>query len=190
VSLAPQRPARYNGAVLVRPSQVIPGVAHLLLDKHQDQRGFFMETYRASWFPEVAFVQANLSQSSPPTLRGLHYHLRQEDLWLIPSGRAFVALVDLREGQGHLTVETFELEGARAVHIPVGVAHGFLAQTDLLMSYLVTNYYDGTDELGVAWDDPEIAVPWPIEAPILSERDSRNPRWAEVPSEHRPGGAP
>ncbi|MGH8937581.1 MAG: dTDP-4-dehydrorhamnose 3,5-epimerase family protein [Acidimicrobiia bacterium] len=162
-------------------------MTHLDFSKHEDERGFFMETYRASWFPGSDFLQGNVSRSSRGVLRGLHYHLRQEDLWTIPLGRAFVALVDLRaEGDSYLAVETFELGEAQAVHIPVGVAHGFYAQTELVMSYLVTNYYDGSDELGVSWDDVEIAVPWPTEAPILSDRDRRNSRWADVPAELRP----
>ncbi|MGH9051850.1 MAG: dTDP-4-dehydrorhamnose 3,5-epimerase family protein [Acidimicrobiia bacterium] len=173
--------------MLARPSDLIPGVTHLALSRHQDDRGFFIETFRASWFPGSSYLQANLSQSSQGVLRGLHYHLRQEDLWMIPSGRAFVALADLRGGSdAHLAVETFELEGPQAVHIPVGVAHGFYAHTELLMSYLVTSYYDGSDELGVAWDDPQLAVPWPAGEPLLSGRDRGNPRWAEVPAERRP----
>ena len=152
-----------------------------------DERGFFMETFRASWLPHLDFVQANLSRSDAGVLRGLHYHQRQEDLWLIPEGRATVGLVDLRSGSStYLRAEMFQLSGPNAVLIPIGVAHGFYAETPLLMSYLVTGYYDGTDELGVAWNDPEIAMPWPVSEPILSERDRGNVPWAEVPPELRP----
>lgn len=168
-------------------SPTIKGVRHLHLDRHEDARGFFMETFRADWFPDMDFVQGNLSSSRPGALRGLHYHLRQEDLWMIPSGEAWVALLDLREDSPtYRAVETFELSGPRALYIPIGVAHGFYAQTDLLMSYLVTNYYDGTDELGVAWNDPELGIEWPTNEPMLSERDQRNPPWSEVPKERRP----
>ena len=146
-----------------------------------------METWRREWLPASDFVQANLSSSAKGVLRGLHYHRRQEDLWLIPSGTAMVALVDLRESSStYLAVEAFDLEGAHAVHIPIGVAHGFLALTPVLMSYLVTQVFDGSDELGVAWDDPDIGVAWPIEAPILSARDLSNPLWRDVPPERRP----
>lgn len=173
-----------------RLSQVIEGVSHLDLEQHGDERGFFMETFRASWFPGVTFVQGNLSRSAAGVLRGLHYHLHQDDLWLVPAGTAFAALVDLRrDSSTYLAVETFDLSGGRAVYIPTGVAHGFYARDDLLMTYLVTNYYDGSDELGVAWDDPSLGVSWPTADPVLSARDRNNVRWAEVAVESRPGGA-
>ena len=171
----------------LRASDLIPGVTHLQLQQFPDDRGFFMETWRASWLPESTFVQGNLSSSQQGVLRGLHYHLRQEDLWFIPRGIAWVALVDLRaHSPAYLQVETFELSGANAVHIPIGVAHGFYATDDLLMSYLVTGYYDGTDELSVTWDDPDIGISWPTSDPILSTRDQTNPRWSDVPPELRP----
>jgi dTDP-4-dehydrorhamnose 3,5-epimerase len=75
-----------------------------------------------------------------------------------------------------------DLEGERdrGVFIPPGVAHGFASLTDVLLWYLVDNYYNPNDELGVAWDDPEIAAPWGIENPVLSARDQSNPRRAEL----------
>ena len=174
----------------LRPSDVIDGVTHIALDRHGDDRGFLMETFRAAWLPDHHFVQANLSKSSAGVLRGFHYHLRQEDLWLVPHGTASVALVDLREpSPTYLKVERFSLGGPHAVLIPIGVAHGFFAETDMLMSYLVTNYYDGSDERGVAWDDPDIGVTWPVPEPVLSDRDQSNPRWADVPAADRPGGS-
>ena len=166
---------------------MISGVRHLHLDRFDDERGFFAEFFRASWFPESQFVQGNVSSSRRGVLRGLHYHLRQQDLWSVATGTAFGALVDLRESSPtYLAVETFELESARAIQIPEGVAHGFLAVTDLVVGYLVTNYHDGSDEHGVAWDDPDFRIPWPVEAPILSERDRTNPRWSVVATELRP----
>ena len=174
----------------LKPSEVIDGVIHIALDRHGDDRGFLMETFRAEWLPDHTFVQANLSKSAPGVLRGFHYHLRQEDLWLVPHGIASVALVDLRsDSDTYLKVERFKLSGPHAVLIPIGVAHGFFAETEMLMSYLVTNYYDGSDELGVAWDDPDIGAMWPVAAPTLSERDQANKRWADVPDADRPGGA-
>jgi dTDP-4-dehydrorhamnose 3,5-epimerase len=133
------------------------------------------------------FVQANLSTSSPGVLRGLHLHRRQQDHWLVTAGRAFVALVDVRPMLadpvgGSPIVETRELVEDEWVDIPVGVAHGFLALTVLELIYFVTNEYDGSDELGFAWDDPQANVPWPElgEALVLSERDQTNPRLAEL----------
>ncbi len=174
----------------LRESDVIDGVIHIAFDRHHDDRGFFMETFRAEWLEGFRFVQSNLSSSSAGVLRGMHYHLRQEDLWFIPRGEAVVALADLRaDSPTYLKVEQFELSGPNAVLIPIGVAHGFYAVTELLMSYLVSNYYDGSDELSVAWDDPDLGITWPGYEPILSTRDRTNPRWADVPDELRPGSA-
>lgn len=146
-----------------------------------------METFRRSWFADSEFVQGNLSRSDQGVLRGLHYHTRQEDLWLIPHGKALVTLVDLRASSPSFQqVEQFELYGSKAVHIPVGVAHGFYAIEPTLMSYLVTNYYDGSDELGVLWSDPDLAIDWQVDDPVLSERDQQNPKWADVPEGLRP----
>jgi dTDP-4-dehydrorhamnose 3,5-epimerase-like enzyme len=117
-------------------------------------------------------------------LRGLHLHRRQLDHWVVARGRAFVALVDVRPmlaGAPTSRVETRELGEDEWVDIPTGVAHGFLALEPLQLVYLVTNPYDGSDELGFAWDDPVAAVPWPpVRAsadgrPILSDRDRSNP---------------
>ena len=100
-----------------------------------------------------------------------------------------VGLADLR--QESLTVgasETLEIGDSNemGVFIPSGVAHGFYALTDATLTYIVDNYYDGADELGVAWDDPELSVPWNAESPILSPRDRQNPRWREIPMEKMP----
>jgi len=167
----------------------LPGVSYGHIDRHGDDRGSFRELWRAEAFPGEAFVQANLSTSAVGVLRGLHLHRRQTDLWVVAEGRAFVALVDARpavEGTGPARVETRVFDADDWVLIPRGVAHGFLALDALSLVYLVTNTYDGTDELGFAWDDPAVAVPWPtIPAtpdgrPILSGRDLTNPSLAEL----------
>jgi dTDP-4-dehydrorhamnose 3,5-epimerase len=136
------------------------------------------------------FVQANLSTSVVGALRGLHYHRRQLDRWVVASGRAFVALTDVRPvvaGEGPAVVETRELGPDDWVEIPAGVAHGFLALEPLELIYLVTAEFDDTDELGFAWDDPAVGVPWPTVVPgtvdgrpILSGRDRSNPPLAEL----------
>jgi dTDP-4-dehydrorhamnose 3,5-epimerase len=161
--------------------------------RYADSRGSFRELWRAS--TPVAddgttpFVQANLSESAAGVLRGLHVHRRQLDYWVIASGHAFVALVDIRPvlaGDGPPLVETRELAADDWVVIPAGVAHGFLALEPLQMLYLVTNEHDGTDELGFAWDDPAVGVTWPTVPdspdgrPILSERDLTSPSLAEL----------
>ena len=168
-----------------RPPSSLRGVRYGAIVRHADQRGSFRELWRAGDFPDEPFVQANLSTSAAGVLRGLHLHRRQDDLWIVADGRAFVALVDLRpmlDGTGGAPrIETRELGADEWVVIPTGIAHGFLALDPLQLIYLVTNEYDGSDELGFAWDDPAVAVDWPSLAgtpdgrPILSERDGANP---------------
>ena len=134
-------------------------------------------------------MQANLSSSSAGVIRGLHLHRRQLDRWVIGTGRAFVALVDVRPmlaGSPVPVVETRELGADDWVQIPAGVAHGFMALEPVELVYLVTNEYDGTDEAGFAWDDRLAAVPWPLPAPtpdgepILSDRDRMNPSLTQL----------
>jgi len=168
----------------------LAGVRYGAIQRHGDSRGSFRELWRASAFPGRYFVQANLSTSAQGVLRGLHLHRRQDDVWVVAAGRAFVALVDVRplleDANAAPIVETRELPVDHWVEIPTGVAHGFLAVEPLDLVYLVTNEYDGSDELGFAWDDPAVAVPWPLVEgtpdgrPILSGRDGTNPALAEL----------
>ena len=115
---------------LDRPASALAGVRHGAITRHGDERGSFRELWRASAFPDEAFVQANLSTSATGVLRGLHLHRRQTDLWVVGAGRAFVALVDIRpllDGTGSAPlVETRELAADDWVVIPRGIAHGFL----------------------------------------------------------------
>lgn len=180
----------------------LPGVRYGRVVRHADERGAMRELWRAGEAvdldpvdtgsppgAEPAFVQANLSTSRTGVLRGLHFHRRQLDRWLVAEGRAWVALVDVRpmlRGEPRPIVETRELGADEWVVIPAGVAHGFLALEPISLIYFVTNEYDGTDELGFAWNDPLAAVPWPVLGatpdgrPILSERDRSNPSLAEL----------
>lgn len=175
----------------------IPGVRYGTVERHADERGAFRELWRESAVGEIEpahagassdteprFVQANLSTSSAGVVRGLHLHRRQLDRWVIGTGRAFVALVDVRPmlaGAEAPNVETRALAADDWVQIPAGVAHGFMALEPVELIYLVTNEYDGSDEAGFAWDDDLAAVPWPLPAPtpdgrpILSGRDRSNP---------------
>jgi dTDP-4-dehydrorhamnose 3,5-epimerase len=147
--------------------------------------------------PEPAFTQANLSTSSAGVLRGLHLHRRQLDHWIVIEGRALVALVDVRPLMAGTAerplVEVREAPVDSTVTIPAGVAHGFLALEPLELIYLVTNEFDGSDELGFAWDDRLAAVPWPAVAgtpdgrPILSDRDRSNPSLGELVARLRAG---
>jgi dTDP-4-dehydrorhamnose 3,5-epimerase len=181
------------------PRSGLPGVTIDRLTRHADPRGSLREVWRASWYagldpglagrPDAAFVQANASVSAVGVLRGLHLHRRQLDHWVLLEGRAVVALVDVRpmlDGGDRPLVETHDLGADHRLAIPAGVAHGFLAVEPLTLLYLVTNEYDGSDELGFAWDDPIAAVPWPVVAgrpdgaPILSDRDRANPSLTEL----------
>jgi dTDP-4-dehydrorhamnose 3,5-epimerase len=179
---------------LDRPPSTLAGVSYGAIARHVDARGSFRELWRAGEPADAAdgapFVQANQSTSAVGVLRGLHLHRRQLDYWVVSAGRAFVALVDVRpllEGSAlPPNIETRELTPDDWVVIPAGVAHGFLALEPLALLYLVTNRYDGSDELGFAWDDPAVGVPWPAipgasaGRPILSERDASNPSLAEL----------
>ena len=164
----------------------IDGVRIVTLDVYGDLRGRFCEIFRSAAMPET-FVQANHSRSAAGVLRGLHYHRRQADLWYVPAGRAQVGLADLRRRGGTPPTESFVLDAAQptTVFIPPGVAHGYLALTDLDVIYWVTGEYDPGDEHGVAWNDPTLAIPWQIDAdPVVSERDAKNPGldWELVPT--------
>lgn len=134
----------------------------------------------------VKFVQANHSHSAKSVLRGLHWHKHQSDAWYVMNGHAQAMLGDLRTPAEEPAVVAVDLIGGEAepkvLYIPPGVAHGFLAVTDVDLIYWVTGYYDSTDEFGVAWDDPTLNAPWKMRDPILSERDQSNPRlqWKEI----------
>lgn len=175
-------------------SDRIAGVIVVTPEVHGDARGRFVETYRRSWFPEGReMVQGNRSDKQAGALVGLHYHLHQADYWYVPRGRALVGLHDLRAGSptdgATLTLEIGEPETGelhRGVYIPPGVAHGFCALTDMTMTYLVDQYYNAADELGLAWNDPVLGVAWPTNEPILSARDRANPTRAAIPDGRRP----
>ena len=153
--------------------------------EHPDDRGSFTELWRASLtlpFTDQPMVQANLSRSRAGVLRGMHFHLHQADLWLLVEGRAVAALTDVRQALsgGRATSEIVEMSVGDALLIPHQVAHGFLALTDMALVYLVSNEYDGSDEHGFAWDDPDAAIDWPAAPRIISDRDRANPRLSEL----------
>jgi dTDP-4-dehydrorhamnose 3,5-epimerase len=172
------------------PSSVIDDVVLVRPDVHGDQRGRFVETYRRNWFAGGReMVQGNRSEKQAGALVGLHYHLHQADYWYLLRGRARVVLHDLRLGsktEGATEVIELDENVDQGVYIPPGVAHGFSALSDILLTYLVDNYYDPNDELGLAWDDPAVAADWGITDPILSARDQDNPRRSDIPDEIRP----
>lgn len=163
----------------------IDGVILRPLIAHDDERGSFTEVYRREWVPGGDEMrQANLSLSRANVLRGLHFHRKQADYWCIVSGTAFIGLYDLRSGSETVRrkaeIRVSADEERLSLYIPPGVAHGFYAETDIALQYLVDQYFSGEDEFGVAWNDPDVAISWPAEDPILSDRDRQNPPLAEV----------
>jgi len=177
--------------VEIQESSLIRGVKHVRLDTHGDTRGRFTETFRKEWFPERDWgsVQVNLSSSQAGVLRGLHYHFHQVDYWFPVSGQIRAGLFDLRRGsptEGAWETLVLDAETPAGVFIPVGVAHGYVTLSQSVLAYIVDEYFDGSDELGVAWDDPEIGMPWGTKDPVLSGRDRNNPTWQSLKPEMRP----
>ena len=171
----------------IQESETIPGVKIARLRAFEDDRGQFMETFRKDRFPERTWeiVQCNRSDSAAGVLRGLHFHRRQVDYWHVSHGEVRVALADLRRSSpafGAAQILELSQDEPSGLFIPVGVAHGFLATTAATLTYIVDNYYDGGDELGVAWNDPMLEIAWDVVDPILSERDSANPFLSEFSS--------
>ena len=124
---------------------------------------------------------------------GLHFHLHQADYWYALRGQVRVVLHDLRVGsRTDGATEVIDLDGDvdQGVYIPPGVAHGFSSLTDVLLTYLVDNYYDDSDEHGLAWDDPAVGADWGVTDPILSKRDQSNPGRDDIPEEIRPRLSP
>ncbi len=179
-----------DSSLEVVPSDVIAGVVVVRPLSHGADRGRFTETYRRSWFREGReMLQGNRSDKVAGSLVGLHYHLHQADYWYVVRGTARVVLHDLREGSPtDGATLTFDMGDANdcGVYIPPGVGHGFAALTDLTITYLVDQYYNPEDELGVAWDDPALEAEWRLSDPILSDRDRKNPRRSEIPPGRRP----
>jgi len=174
----------------------IPGV--LLIEPHvfKDDRGFFMETYHREKYGEAGmgniFVQDNHSHSRQWTLRGLHYQLRnpQAKLVYVISGKILDVAVDIRHGSptfGRWTGTLLTGENKRQLYIPEGFAHGFCVLSETAdVIYKCTDLYTPGDEYGVIWSDPTIDIVWPIENPILSEKDSQNLKLTDIPKEHLP----
>ena len=174
----------------VTESNSIAGVWHVEPAIHGDSRGLFIETYRREWIPGAReMLQSNRANRQAGAIVGLHYHLHQADYWYVPFGTARVVLHDLRDASPtDGATEVIELSGDnhRGLFIPPGVAHGFRAVTDMVITYLVDGYYNVADELGLAWDDPAVHEAWGIEEPILSARDQANPRRDAIQPRLRP----
>jgi dTDP-4-dehydrorhamnose 3,5-epimerase len=182
--------------VRVLPTR-LPGLVAFEPVVHGDERGFFCETYRGQWQdalglgPGEGFVQDNHSRSSRGVLRGMHFQLGDGlgKLVRCARGRIVDVAVDLRRGSPTYGVwEAVELdeESMREVYVPVGFAHGFCVLSEVAdVIYKQTAYYDPELERGIAWNDPDIGIEWPLPAEELtvSERDSRAPRLSELAGE-------
>lgn len=168
----------------------LPGVLLVEPFVHQDERGFFLETYRAERYAEhgisAPFVQDNHSRSRQGTLRGLHAQLNpaQGKLVRCIAGEIIDVAVDIRLGSptfGQHFATPLTATNFRQLWIPPNFAHGFLVISENAeVEYKVTEPYRPQTELAIAWNDPELAIPWPVLVPSLSNRDAAAPRLAEV----------
>ena len=159
----------------------IAGVRVATLRKFSDERGWFCELRRESWYHELSggrgSMQTNLSVSKQGVIRGLHWHKRgQDDLFFCPVGQARVVLFDRREeSPTHGVAWSIDIneDNCKAVYIPGQIAHGFEALTDLVFCYHVTEEYDPADpdEQNLSWNDPRVASLWHTQTPVLSARD-------------------
>jgi dTDP-4-dehydrorhamnose 3,5-epimerase len=171
----------------------LDGVALIEPDVHGDDRGFLVETFRDDAWRElgvgVGFVQDNHSRSSRNILRGLHFQTSPGQAKLVRClrGRIWDVAVDLRsDSPTYRQWEGHELddERHRQLFVPVGFAHGFCVLSDVAdVAYKLSSPYDSATEAGIAWDDPDVGVEWPIADPVLSERDRTGPRLAEISEE-------
>jgi dTDP-4-dehydrorhamnose 3,5-epimerase len=176
--------------VPTRLETTLDGVVLLEPDVYGDERGFLLESFsKAAWAElgiDVDFVQDNHSRSGQNILRGLHFQTEpgQAKLVRCVRGRIWDVAVDLRRGSPtYGQWEGHELDDVahRQLFVPVGFGHGFCVLSEVAdVHYKVSSYYDPETEAGIAWDDPEVGVDWPVSEPQLSERDRSAPRLAEV----------
>jgi dTDP-4-dehydrorhamnose 3,5-epimerase len=168
----------------------LDGVILLEPAVHGDERGFVVETFRSdSWAEcgvDVEFVQHNHSRSAKGTLRGIHFQTDpgQAKLVRCARGAIFDVAVDLRRGSptfGQWEGHVLDDESHRQLFVPVGCGHGFAVLSDVAdVAYLLSSTYDPATESGMAWNDPEVGIEWPVADPLLSERDKSAPRLSEL----------
>lgn len=174
-------PSRLSGPILIEPRVFADG------------RGFFFESYRRDPYRAVGiradFVQENHSRSARDTIRALHFQTDpgQPKLVRVARGRAFDVVVDIRRSSPTFGEwESFELDDERNLQlfVPIGFAHGFCATSEVVdLVYKVGSYYDPATERGIAWDDPDLRIPWPTDQAIVSERDRTHPTLAQIADE-------
>jgi len=174
----------------------LPGVLLVEPKVFGDARGWFVETHSVPRYRDAGitlpFVQDNLSRSSRGILRGLHLQQprAQGKLVWVPDGSVFDVAVDVRVGSptfGRWVGYELSSENHLQLWIPPGFAHGFMVTSETcLFSYKCTEIYEPSAELGVAWDDPEIGIRWPLTQAVLSAKDQKNPRLSEIPGDRLP----
>jgi dTDP-4-dehydrorhamnose 3,5-epimerase len=178
-------PTRIEGLVVIEP--VV----------HGDERGFFCETYRQAWHAEAGipvdqmFIQDNHSRSKKGVVRGMHFHVGKGVAKLVRCARGQIVdvCVDLRKGSptyGKWEAVELDDRDMRALYVPIGFAHGFCAMSDDVdVLYKQSAYFDEAVERGIAWNDPDVAIEWPLplDQLIVSARDSSAPRLAEIADE-------
>ena len=164
---------------------------------HGDERGFFVESYREEWHaqlgipPRERFVQDNQSRSSRGVLRGMHFQVGAGVAKLVrcARGRILDVAVDLRVGSptyGQWDALELDEESMRALYLPAGFAHGFCVLSEIAdVLYKQTAYYDPALDRGIAWNDPDVGIEWPLpeDELIVSARDAAAPRLAEIADE-------
>ena len=165
-------PTKFKEVVIVEP------------DVFADQRGFFMETYNEKRYNDhgilSAFVQDNISLSSKGTLRGLHFQITKPQAKLVSAitGAIFDVAVDIRTGSptfGEWVGAILDENNKQQLLVPEGFAHGFCVISETAhVLYKCSNLYDRNDEGGILWSDPDIGINWPIDPPVLSDRDKNN----------------
>ncbi len=174
----------------------LPGV--LLVDPivFNDPRGFFMETFHQKKYAEAGinhtFIQDNYSHSTRGTLRGLHYQLKnpQGKLVYVITGEIYDIAVDIRRGSpgfGKWVGQYLSDKNRRQIFVPEGFAHGFCVISETAdVLYKTTDLYNPDDEYGVLWSDPTIGIEWPVEMPVVSDKDKQFPGLKEVPETDLP----
>jgi dTDP-4-dehydrorhamnose 3,5-epimerase len=174
----------------------LPGLLLIEPQCFQDERGFFLEIFHAERYRDNGitdnFMQDNHSRSRRGVLRGLHFQIKrpQAQIVTVMRGRVFDVAVDLRADSatfgGWYGVHLSD-EGPRQLYMAPGFAHGFCVLSDFAdLHYKVSRLYDHSDEGGVLWNDAEIGIRWPIEAPIVSPRDSGYPTLRKLNPERLP----
>ena len=168
----------------------LPGVMTIEPKVFGDARGFFMETWNQARYEELGlpavFVQDNLSFSQKGVLRGLHFQNpnAQGKLVSILQGEVYDVAVDIRVGSptfAEWVGVTLSSENKRQFYIPEGFAHGFCVTSETaLFAYKCTEVYQPQSEYGVSWQDPDLGIQWPIEKPLLSEKDLNYPRLKDI----------